>query len=179
MSATSGAHAERFAHHSFNHRTVTEIQREVIKRGKQNTISRLFHANDKEIIATWRLDLDRILHIFNVRSVTSVWPLLTSRLQTKLGINIHVVDSDIRHEAVNTHPTVSDVHPDIPNTETIISDVRPGVSKPHTIVSEVRRDIANNRAIFSNVHRNTLTSREDTDGQNRAVSTTRALPVAK
>jgi hypothetical protein len=54
-------------------RTVDEIQRNIIKRGKRNAISRLYHANDdKKAIATWRLDLDGILHVFNVRSVTPV-----------------------------------------------------------------------------------------------------------
>jgi hypothetical protein len=39
----------------------------------RNRFSRLVHAkNDKETIASWRLDLNRILHIFNVRSVFSV-----------------------------------------------------------------------------------------------------------
>ena len=37
------------------------------------TVARLFHAkNDEDTIATWKKDLDRILHIFNVRSFGSV-----------------------------------------------------------------------------------------------------------
>ena len=49
------------------------IQRHIIKWGKRNAISRRYHArDDKEVIATWRLDLDGILRVFNVRSVTSV-----------------------------------------------------------------------------------------------------------
>ena len=52
-----------------------------MERGKRNAIARLFHAkNDKETIATWRLDLNRILHVFNVRSIASVFPRLTVRL---------------------------------------------------------------------------------------------------
>jgi len=42
----------------------------VIKRGRRNPISRLFHAkNDKETIAVWKSDLNRILLVFNVRLV--------------------------------------------------------------------------------------------------------------
>jgi len=52
-------------------RTVDEIQRHVIKRGRWNAISRRYHAKeDKEAIATWKLDLDRILRVFDVCSVT-------------------------------------------------------------------------------------------------------------
>jgi len=40
--------------------------------GQRNAVSRWFHAkDDKKMIATWRLDLDQTLQVFNVRSV--VW----------------------------------------------------------------------------------------------------------
>ena len=48
---------------------VADIQRKLVKWGKRNVVSRRFHAmNDKETIATWRLDLDKVLQIFNVGS---------------------------------------------------------------------------------------------------------------
>jgi len=51
-------------------RTVAEIQRKVIKQSGRNAASRLLHAkNDKETIAAWKSDLDRILRIFNVCSI--------------------------------------------------------------------------------------------------------------
>ena len=54
-------------------RAVAEIQKNIAKRGQRSGVSRMFHAkNDKETIATWRMDLNRILQVFNVRSVTSV-----------------------------------------------------------------------------------------------------------
>ena len=57
----------------FSTRTMDEIQGHIIKRGKRNAVSRRYHAkDDKEAIATWRLDLDEILGVFNVRSATSV-----------------------------------------------------------------------------------------------------------
>ena len=57
----------------FSIRTMDEIQRHIVERGKSNPISRRYHAkDDKKATATWRLDLYRILHVFNVRSVTSV-----------------------------------------------------------------------------------------------------------
>ena len=50
-----------------------EIQRHIIERGKRSVISRHYHAKDDEkAIAAWKLDLKGILHVFNVRSATSV-----------------------------------------------------------------------------------------------------------
>ena len=52
---------------------MAEIQRKVIKQSKRNAVSRIIHAaNDKDAIAAWKLDLNRILQVFNVRSVTFV-----------------------------------------------------------------------------------------------------------
>ena len=49
---------------------MAEIQRKVIKQSERNAVSRIFHAkNDKEVIAAWKVDLNRILHVFNVCSV--------------------------------------------------------------------------------------------------------------
>lgn len=153
MSYSGNAQFEYFVDGAINRRTVAEIQRKIIKQGKRNAVSRLAHAkNDKETIATWRLDLDRILLVFNVRSVISVWLLLlTAHSQTELAINTHVTVSDIRHNVVNTHTIVSDIRNDVVNTHTIVSDI----------------------------HRNMLKSREDMDGQNWVVSITRTLPVAE
>jgi hypothetical protein len=51
-----------------NRRTVTEIQRKVVKQGKRNPISRFILAkSNKDKIAAWRQDLVRVLHVFNVR----------------------------------------------------------------------------------------------------------------
>ena len=47
-----------------------KMQRRITKQGERNVIFRHLHAkNDKEKIAAWRLDLIRILHVFNVRPI--------------------------------------------------------------------------------------------------------------
>ena len=61
------------------------------------------------MITTWRLDLDRILQAFNVRSVISVRRLLTLRFQNELGTDTHITVSDVRNDVANTLITVSDV----------------------------------------------------------------------
>jgi hypothetical protein len=92
-----------------------------IEQGKRNAVSRLFHAkNDKDAIATWKSDLSRVLHIFNVRSAGFMWPLLTVRSQTELAINTHIAVS-------NTQTLVSELQHDFTNALAIVSDI-------HTIV---------------------------------------------
>ena len=104
---------------------MAEIQRKVKNDGKRNVISRHFHArNDKEKIAGWKSDLNRILHVFNVRSIGSVWRLLTLHSQTELTINTHVIVS-------NTNVVVSDTH-------AIVSELEHNVTSTHAIVSEIR-----------------------------------------
>ena len=92
MSCTSDSYTRWLTNQPLNRRAVAEIQRNIVKRGKRNAVSRLFHAkDDKEAIATWRLDLNRILHVFNVRSPLCVRSLLIVYLQTELAINTHIV----------------------------------------------------------------------------------------
>ena len=50
------------------------MQKKIIKQDKRNVVSRMLHAKeDKDKIATWKQDLNRFLHIFNVRSDDPVW----------------------------------------------------------------------------------------------------------
>ena len=95
---------------------MTEIQQGIVKQGKRGVISRHFHAkNDKDKIAAWRSDLNRILGIFNVRLIASVWPLLTVHLQTELAINTNVTVSDTRSMVSDTRNMVSGIHRTIVN----------------------------------------------------------------
>ena len=86
---------------------MAEIQGKVIKRSGRNAVSRLLHAkSDKETIATWKSDLNRILHVFNVRSVLFTRPSLIISFQTELAVNTHVL-------ATSTHVTVSGIRDDV------------------------------------------------------------------
>jgi len=130
---------------------VAEIQRNIIKRGKRNTGFQRFYKKKNAAIAAWMLDLNRILDVLNVRSVTSVWPLLTSRFQAELEANTHVTDVSIRHDVANTHATVSDAHSDISDANNVVSYIR----------------------------RNTLKRREEVGVKDTAVSTSFTMPVIK
>ena len=115
-----------------DNRAVAAIQRRVVKQSKRNVISRHLHAkNDKDKIAAWRLDLNRILHVFNVRSI-ALWgdcSALTLYSQTELLMNTHAVVSGLEHNVTNTHTMVHDIHRTIVggqggngNNESLVSD---------------------------------------------------------
>ena len=56
--------------HLVDRRTVAEIQKKVIKQSGRHGFSRFLHAgSDKDTIAGWKADLNRILVVFNVRSL--------------------------------------------------------------------------------------------------------------
>lgn len=124
------------------YRTVAAIQGRVVKQSKRNGVSRLFHAkNDKEKIAAWKSDINRILHVFNVRSVTFVWPPLIVHFQTELSMNTHTVVSDIRRDVAVTRATTTDAHATITDTHTTVTGTHATVMDTHTIVSDIHRAI--------------------------------------
>jgi len=112
---------------------VAEIQKAVIKQGRRNVVSRHLHAkNDKEKIAAWKLDLNRILHVFNVRPIISVRQLLTRHSQTELVINTHITVSE-------THAIVSEIHRTVvkgqesnDSRNLLVSDTRTSTELPLT-----------------------------------------------
>ena len=60
------------AYNGLNCRTVAKIQAKVLKRSGRGSVSRFLHSKgDKDAIAAWKSDLNRILHVFNVRSTCS------------------------------------------------------------------------------------------------------------
>lgn len=62
------------AYRCFDRRTVAEMEKKVVKQGKRNAVSRFVLAKgDKDKIIGWKQDLFRVLHVFNVSSINSVW----------------------------------------------------------------------------------------------------------
>jgi len=115
-------------------------------------ISRHLHAkNDKEKIAAWKSDLNRILQVFNVRSIISAWLSLTPHPQTELTINTNITVSEIRHDVVNTH----------------------------AIVSGLEHNVTSAHAMVSDIHRTIMGGQEGSDGASPSVSDTRALPTTE
>ncbi|KAF9785155.1 hypothetical protein BJ322DRAFT_1108619 [Thelephora terrestris] len=66
--------------------TIAEIREKVDEKGKQKWILRFINAkDDKDVIAAWRQDLDRVLRVFN----------------TQLAINTHVMVAGIYQEVIH------------------------------------------------------------------------------
>ena len=84
-----------------NRRTVNRINRGVISRSKRPAGSRFLYAkDDQNVIATWKEDLIRVIHVFNVRSADSGRYLLTVPFQTELAISTHIMVTDIHRNVV-------------------------------------------------------------------------------
>ena len=75
-----------------------EIQRKVVKQSKRKAISRDIHVkSDRETIAAWKLDLDRIFRVFNVRTAAFARSSLIVPPQAELGLDTHATIFGIRH----------------------------------------------------------------------------------
>ena len=78
-----------------------EIQRGVIRLGKRNAASRFLYAkDDQDSLATWKYDLIRVLHVFNVRSVGPPRHPLTASPQTELAMDTHFMVVDIHRNVM-------------------------------------------------------------------------------
>ena len=55
-----------------NRRTMDNVQTRIVDKNERNAFSRALHAKgDKDAIAAWKQEFNRILQIFNVRPVGS------------------------------------------------------------------------------------------------------------
>ena len=101
-----------------NRRTVEEIQKQIVDRGKRHLASRVLYAkSDKDKIMAWGQDLNRIVQNFNVRLVDSRRCSLTASFQTGLTVNNNVLLTDLHRNvfagqegAVGRHQLVSVAH---------------------------------------------------------------------
>ena len=136
------------------------------------TIVRLLRGNDKEAIVAWRLDLNRILRVFNVRFIASVSLLLTCRRQTELVADTHRTASTSRRDVRNVRAAVSDVHHGVPIPDGADPNVRHETSPAHPGFSRTNSDSLNTRTISSDGRRDRQGSRDDAGNQNSSVGAT-------
>ena len=170
---------------------MTAIQKRIVKWGKRNPLSRRLHVkDDEEAIVSWRLDLDKIRRVLDVRSFNWARSLLTFRSQAELATRTDVDVSEIQHEVSNANVTPPDPRPDvlstlvvpevrrdISNTNAVSSDVHHDVVPIHSVASEVQHDPVNVHTIPSGTYPN-ASKNKDAHGQNRAVSAC-TLPAAQ
>jgi hypothetical protein len=151
VSQTGNLHAERSTHRRLDHRTVTKIQRKVVKQRKRNAFYRFFVSKtDKDKIAGWKQDFIRILQVFNVRSIGSVghsFANLAAPFQTEL--------------AIDTNMAVTDTKTIVTDTKTIATDTKTIAMDTNTVVTDTQTML-----------RNVLKEREGASGKNHSVGTT-------
>ena len=153
MSQTRGTYNARLTYHALNRRTVVEIQENIVEKGGRNLVSRLIYAkSDKDTIAAWKLDLNRILHVFNVRSIIFTRLSLTFPSQTELAMNTHVTVSDVHHDVSGIRHNMSKIQEEIsgqarsvgatfypttdayhPQTQAILDTMQSTVSLSHSV----------------------------------------------
>jgi hypothetical protein len=123
--------SEHFTDDTLDGSTLAKIQRGVIKKNKQNVVSRLFHAkSDKDTIAGWKSDLSKTLLVFNVSSVVVTWLPLTFHSQTELALNTHTIVSGMDHNVTMIHAIVSNID----NTVMKIQEGTDGKNLPVSII---------------------------------------------
>ena len=152
---TSGnAHCSQLAYSAFNCRTVAQIQRSAVEPDKRNLISRIFNPKkDKDAIAAWRSELNRIVHVFEVCSTVRSPPtLLTVHLQTELALYTHVAVSDIREDVVDIRGDVVDIREEVANARELISDVHRVVVKDQD-GADIRNQAVGNHGILFTVEK--------------------------
>ena len=150
-----------------------EIKRNIAKQGKRHTISRTFWPKkEKEAIATWRLSLNRILCVLNVRSVSSCnrcWGA-DFPLQSEFGSGEPLVTPDPRHGAAEPRTTTPDAHPGNPNAETISLTASHGVSDLLTTAPQVPTGAVSIHVPGHETHHNATESIDDSRNPGRPVS---------
>ena len=126
-------------------RAVAEIHEKILTQSKRNAVSRHFHAKqDKEKIMAWGSDLNRILHVFNVRSIISVWRSLILHSQTELAINTHVIVSDTHTMVAELRRTMVRGQDGDDGGNLLVSDtlVPPTIEPPLTISQAQIRSVS-------------------------------------
>ena len=121
-------------------------------------------------ITAWKLDLFRILHVFNVRSVASAWSRLTVRFQTELAINTNVAVSKVRYDIMKTDtdavkPDTNAIKTDTNAVKTDTNATKIGTAKPDTTVPRTRRTVVRRQ--------------KGTDSKKRSVSVTCSLFITE
>jgi hypothetical protein len=99
--------ASRPTYRRLDRRTVAKIQGKVVKQGERNALHRfVLSKTDKDKIAAWKQDFIRVLHVFNVGAIGSVWhsfASLAASFQTELAIDTNMTVTD-------TNTMVADIH---------------------------------------------------------------------
>ena len=158
---------------------MARIQESAVEPDKRNSLSRIFNAkNDKGTVAAWRSDLDRILHVFEVRTTDHSLPtLLKVRLQTELALHTHAAVSNVHEVVANTQGVVANTQGVVANTHGVVANIHEVVANTHEAVANTHEVVANASELISDIHRTILKDQEGVGSRNQMVGN-RGVPFA-
>jgi len=145
VSRFRNSRSERFLYKVSNRSTADEIKKNIVKQGKRRAISKVLRPNkEKQAIAGWRLSLNRILCVLDVRSVHSRNRCRGTNFpsQIEFGSGESATVSGTHHDGADPHTaTVVDAHSGTSSAETIVLTAPKNVSGSRTPVSQVSTEI--------------------------------------
>ena len=110
-----------------------------MKRSGRNPVSRLFHAKDDAgAIAAWKLDLNRILHVFNVCSPRS-WLVAANYSQTELAMNTHTIVADMHQNMLRTREDTESRSPAVSGTRALSASPKGHSPSPRSGTGQLSR----------------------------------------
>ena len=116
---------------------MADIQRRVDEKNGRNLVSRAFNAqSDKDAIVAWKEDLNRTLHVFNVRSLNSKRNSLIVSFQTELSIDTNATVTDSHLEATKIRREVTDMHKEVTNMRQAVLEIKEGVLNKRSLVCQ-------------------------------------------
>lgn len=126
------------------------IQKNVVKWGKRNPVSRLLCLKrDEEAIANWVLSLDEIGRALDVRLSTVVLAISNRLSQAELAVG---TDTNVSSDSV----VVPEIHHDVSSSNTVVFSNHHNLVHTHPITAEVRHDTAGTHNTGPKVHRDPL-----------------------
>ena len=172
MRQAGDSRSVRSIHKYPNHRTVEKIKKNIVKQGKRRAIPWAFRPKKgKEAITGWRLSLNQILCVLEVRFVRSCKCCCVNlQFQIEFGRGEPVSISGSRHNVAESHPAAPDVHPRNSSSETVTSTASHGISGFRAASPQVPTEVANIDALDHETHRKATESIDCSSNPSHSVS---------
>ena len=107
----------------FDLRTLADIEKKLAKWDRRSVIYRRLRAKKyKKMVAAWKLGLENILQVFNVRPVPRVMTVVNFPLHKAIPINTDPAAAAVDHDVMDTQTITSGVQNDVVNTPVGVSD---------------------------------------------------------
>ena len=107
-----------------------------------------------------------------MRSVISLWPLLTVQFQTELVVNERANSSGARRDVAGTRTVIPTTREDTANTRRAVPTIRDGATNTQPTISNAQNDVVNTHAPVSDTYRSISRRQEGTRDDRHSVNAT-------